>query len=622
MYIESARITNYRSILDSGSLTFSPGFNLVVGANNVGKSSLLHCLACKFTGDPHKSTHTATYRNQQLNPLSSVHFTFVAIGEELRRLVVDAGNGNRSFPWPADIQFSQDQAGVVLDRLLTTKLIRFTAVAQAAANQGIHWPMSDSLATECGNPVRHGSNYAMAQFEVNTAARTIRPSGLQQAAASNDFGYTVAQLIARNTYQFHAERLTLGASPYGGSPELAPDARNLPEVLNILQGNPERFRDYCSLVNDVFPTIQKVSLRPLPSNPSQAEIVIWQVDPTLERDDLAMPLAQCGTGVGQVLAILYVARVSESPRTIIIDEPGSFLHPGASRALIRILKRFGQHQYIIATHSPEIIAELSDAPVTIVRWDDSKTAVEQASSASGKATVAAALSEVGARLSDVYGFDEVLWVEGQSDALSLTFLRDARGSSRRRLAVLPVRDTGAFRRRTVSEVLDIYRTLSMGDALIPPALLFVFDRDGRTPTEIEDATRQGKGKVKFLSRRMFENFLLNPKAIAFLFNEAGKEHAIETTAEHVDQWIRDHGMEFCGAADGQQMSQQIWLKFVDAAALLVRLFADLSQERLAFRKTTHTPRLMALMYEIEPEGLRELIELFTEDGAAGAAPSR
>jgi len=46
-----------------------------------------------------------------------------------------------------------------------------------------------------------------------------------------------------------------------------------------------------------------------------------------------VPLSESGTGVGQVLAILYVVFTSEYPRTIVIDEPQSFLHPGAVRKL-------------------------------------------------------------------------------------------------------------------------------------------------------------------------------------------------------------------------------------------------------------------------------------------------
>src|SRR6185312_6505908 len=43
---------------------------------------------------------------------------------------------------------------------------------------------------------------------------------------------------------------------------------------------------------------------------------------------------------------------------------------------------------------------------------------------------------------------------------------------------------------------------------------------------VEDAIRESKGMVRFLNRRMFENYLLNSAAIARLFNEAGGEHGL------------------------------------------------------------------------------------------------
>ena len=39
-----------------------------------------------------------------------------------------------------------------------------------------------------------------------------------------------------------------------------------------------------------------------------------------KREDIAIPLDQSGTGIGQVLAMLYVAVHSPFPRVIAIDE--------------------------------------------------------------------------------------------------------------------------------------------------------------------------------------------------------------------------------------------------------------------------------------------------------------
>jgi hypothetical protein len=292
----------------------------------------------------------------------------------------------------------------------------------------------------------------------------------------------------------------------------------------------------------------------------------------------------------------------------VIDEPGSFLHPGASRVLINIFRRFAQHQYIIATHSPEIISELSDCPVKIVRWQNSESVVEQAERTTGKLT-SVALSEVGARLSDVFGFDSVLWVEGPSDAASLKIMISAMQKSLRRTEILPVRDTGAFRRRSIGEILDIYRRLAMGDALLPPAVLFLFDRDDRTSTEIKDAIREGGGKLRFLDRRMFENYLLNPAAITQVFNESSAEFGLATTEVIVRNWISQRGREFCGGPAVVTTWSDAWFDSVHGAALLQGIFADLSEARIVYRKIVHTPKLSAALCEVDPDAAERVLEL-------------
>lgn len=614
MRLESIRIQNYRSFSDSGFLKFSPGFNIVVGANNVGKTSLLFCLAGKFGGEPHKSIRTLLTRDEPLNQTSRADFTLVASGDELRRAVLNAGDSNRYFPWPSDTAVDRQSAGRVLSRILDAEAIRFSTAAYS--NQGQPSPqwMTPGYPSMHLFDVANSQNSACPMLEVtiNRAAKGVVAVNVGPVVAkSNDFSQHVARALMAKVYRFSAERLSLGAGSYGTTADLAPDAQNLAEVLNILQGNHVRFQEYCDLVREIFPTIQAVSVRPHPSGGGRAEVLVWQIDPALQRDDLAMPLLHCGTGVGQVLAILYVAKTSEQPRTIIIDEPGSFLHPGAARALIGILKRFGKHQYIVATHSPEIISELSDASLTIVRWHESESKVEQFPRTASDAA-SAALNEVGAKLSDVFGFDKVLWVEGQSDASALKAVLESIGRPQRRTAILPVRDTGSFRRKMIPEVMYLYRALSMGDALLPPAVLFLFDREGRTDKEIGDAIRESRGMIRFLKRRMLENYLLNPEAIARLFNEAGADHGLKTTPADVEGWLGRNGVRHCKAQPEAEVFSAGWLEFVDAATLLEELFQEFSGAKLEYRKTTHTPRLAVLLTAVDFHAASEIAGLVSD----------
>ena len=236
------------------------------------------------------------------------------------------------------------------------------------------------------------------------------------------------------------------------------------------------------------------------------EIVTWTEDPTTERGDLAIELTESGTGVSQVLAMLYVVLNSKFPRTIIIDEPNSFLHPGAARKLIEILKRFPKHQYIIATHSPEIIAAADPSALMLIRWERPESRLERLD-VSQISAAERCLTAVGARLSDVFGADSILWVEGQTEEICFQLLRKRfLPETDSRVSIAAVRNTGDLGGKHAQMVREIYKRVSTGNSLLPRAVGFVFDQDGRSPSEMADIVRQSKNAVKFIGRRTYENY--------------------------------------------------------------------------------------------------------------------
>lgn len=115
----------------------------------------------------------------------------------------------------------------------------------------------------------------------------------------------------------------------------------------------------------------------------------------MEYPELAVDLSECGTGVGQAIAILFAVVSADFPRIFVIDEPNSFLHPSAARALFRILKD-EDHQYIVSTHAAEIVSISEPSTLHLIRWENGSSKVDPLA-ADKIGEVRSALNEVGVR---------------------------------------------------------------------------------------------------------------------------------------------------------------------------------------------------------------------------------
>src|SRR5947209_130441 len=85
MLITSFQVKNFKSFLASEEIQFGPGFNIVVGQNNVGKTALIETLSLQFGNNPHRSLST--------NPtgMSSVVISYRATDKEWLRSLKDLG---------------------------------------------------------------------------------------------------------------------------------------------------------------------------------------------------------------------------------------------------------------------------------------------------------------------------------------------------------------------------------------------------------------------------------------------------------------------------------------------------------------------------------------------------
>jgi predicted ATPase len=615
VYISNFQLNNYKSFDKSVTLKLTTGFNLITGANNVGKTALLEGLGLRFSSVPHRSVKTIGRQPQEM---STTSISFTLTNDELWEILRKGTSRQLRTQMPStDSEVARslaigehdaDAARRFWDWIFKNESYRFDLQFQGMDdNQKMtRWrAQEDQSCSLFSIPACDLTSYC--DFDPHKRTFNVHGAPVNAKDQVCDLGCDLALTLAGQVYSFEAERFALGRCKRETESELLPDAANLANVLNYLDDNPSKFRDYMELVKEVLPQIKQVGVRSY-RDPTYVEVVVWTEDAALRNNDLAFSLSECGTGVGQVLAILYVVYTSPDPRAIIIDEPQSFLHPGAIRKLIDILHRYSKHQFIIATHAPTVITAAHANTIALVTQDTGESAIRTLDARKAEDQMLY-LSEVGASLADVFGADQILWVEGKTEERCFPTILER--LSDRRLsgtAIIGVLSPGDLRGRHKETIHRIYDRLSASAALIPPAVGFVFDRDGLTQREEDDLARMTGSKIHFLNRRMYENYLLNPRAITSLINTLDTGRAIPLVESEVEEWLNSaskNPLYFRSTALKDDHGDD-WLKNIDGASVLDGVFSALSEKRVTYLKVVHGLALTEWLIENDPTGLKDL----------------
>ncbi|MFM9887150.1 MAG: AAA family ATPase [Burkholderiales bacterium] len=564
MYIASVRIKNYKSYRDSGDVPLASGFSIVVGKNDSGKSAFLESLSLANPSLPHRSIVTAPTSDTPDDPDSLTEVKAVFSRADVQSIL----RKHKSFGVPAPEGDPGAFARRALD--LLEHDVSIVSVWVGGALQQAWFEALGQIVVGHSVPCKNLAAPSGVNITMNTGGGDHLP-------------LLLAQQVRPWVYAFRAERLNVGQIGASGNPNLTSDAGNLADVLNrLISGNRARFDRLMGYVRNVFPHVTNITI-PIVHGQNVARVSVWGRPTDEEREDLAVPLIYSGTGIGQVLAILYVVVTANSPRVFVIDEPQSFLHPGAFRKLLEILRENHQHQYIISSHAPLALGSSQDH-VLLARRIDQETRIEPID-AGDQIGLRAFLSEVGARLSDVFGSDAILWVEGKTEESCFPeLIRLLGGTSLRGVQILGVVSTDELGARHAERVFDIYSKLSSGPTLMPPALRFVFDREGRTASAMAELEQRSKGLVAWLPRRMYENFLLDPSAISTVLSMLdGREH----TAGSVTEWLVKRGTDSKFLASSAKPIDEEWQNTVHAAKLLHDLFLELTDSRVEYQKVNH-----------------------------------
>lgn len=633
MFIKSIKLYNYKSFLDSPLIQLSQGINIIVGSNNSGKTSLLEALAAEIPlGQAHKSLKTLPSKTSVIGP-KSIEKTYSITPWEL-----------------AEIVRSEFRGTFILDRVKNTyDEAHFNAVLSEEKEILLSVWRDKALKIKIDKIHEGFQTYINSNTEVDSTELILdSTSSLPYYNMTKTYHNSsklsmhrfLPTLNREYIYMFKAQRYNVGYCKLDVTNKLLPDASNLPVVLNKLRENRNRYDIYVQKIKEIFPSIQDINIEvSMDGTEKQSEpyahlkIMIWMHESSSERADLAIPLSECGTGISQVLAMMYVIVNSDFPKVIIIDEPNSFLHPKAINSLLDIFKEYNQHQYIIATHSSSFISNSNPNNVILLGWKDSKTQVLHQSNSLDVYSMQVLLHELGAKLSDVFGYDSIIWVEGPTEEFCYPILiKQLLKKSLRNIAIKALIHTGDFEKKganfAIQLAVKIYKKLSNGNALIPPTVCFCFDREGRSNENINEIVKQFRvtdepNKVFFTKRRLYENYLLNVEAITSILNKETYIEEDETeknysfSMQEIEDWIKNNkGNKMFWDGKKEPTLEQLndWENQIDAAKFLQQLFNDKTEMRNPYQKTNHSIKLTEWLinYKVDYlEGLKnELLGVF------------
>lgn len=593
MHISHLKVSNYKSFFEAREFEFRPGFNVLLGANSSGKTSILEAIALHELNDtPHLSTLNSSEPGYFPTSKPEAELTISISIPELRGLAYPATEFFIGLGDQAGHFFSSD-ISLLQHRLSTERLrlgLKRSFNGPHSARLGFqNWlPMWRAIGTSTHFPGLRLSDLSITNF----------------AGGSEEFSY-IWQKLPQKIYRFSSERNIKSVCGHYSSGELLPNSENLAYCINHLQStNSNLFEKLNRLFHRVFPTIHWVSAPPNGGN--QFELRVHSTPTELDRGDLAIPINRVGTGIGNALAILYVALTAQTQRFILLEEPNSFLHPRALRELLSILAEVGgKHQFFVTTHSSDVLRTVDASTVTLLEHDGQQTFIKQTT---GKKLheLKAGLVDLGISLTDLHGCDKVLWVEGETEeAVFPQLLRKYLPEQAQGIAVLPLYATGDFESRKYNpkKVAEIYKRLSSGSFLAPPMVAIALDREQRKDSEIAELEKECAGIVHFLPKTMLEDYFLHAGAIqAVLETETKKAPSLQAVTEALDRALQSSEV-LLNPKKPRSVA-------VHAAKVLKAVFWELGT--LEYHKTAHGPRIVEWLLINAPEHLQPLEEWLTK----------
>lgn len=224
----------------------------------------------------------------------------------------------------------------------------------------------------------------------------------------------------------------------------------------------------------------------------------------LDVDDFLVQLN--GSGIREALRIILDVEF-QKPDILLVEEPEVHLHPSLEVNLMQYLKKKSTNcQIFITTHSTNFLDTAEMKNIYLVSKSDS-TIVESLNLEEAQIKIP---EELGIRLSSLFMYDKLIFIEGPSDENILREMASKLGINLSKYNIGFIRMGGSrnFAYYATKETLSFLTKHRV-------EMWFLLDKDEKDQEYFEKLKQRlgGKANFKALNKRELENYLINPRAL-------------------------------------------------------------------------------------------------------------
>jgi predicted ATP-dependent endonuclease of OLD family len=516
MKLEAVNIKNFRSIQEV-TLEECGGFNVIVGKNNAGKSNILRVINIFF--ESLKNGEILVFDlsigkpidfHQQLieTPIEITMFFQLSLHESNSLIEKDFQNIYDIFYPEISLNDLDLELSIAVLFEVQTYMIE---IAEEEFVSEVFGCVTKIQLYKSGYSTIQENTISHTIFEVDP--KEINRIIYSEVAEDQPFVPEHILNLIKQIGEINVLYLTERREPIGRG-----EAAQLFKIKNTRKGI-----DSFNAIKEIVTDLLGVNLEVFTSTQSSTD---QSIEAEIDIDKFIVEAN--GAGILEALRLILDYELNQ-PDILLIEEPEIHLHPALETIIMRYLKSIGNNcQIFITTHSTNFLdtAEMKNVYLVSRKGYNGSTSIQLINGQEAEESIP---RELGIRLSSLFMYDRLVFVEGESDVNVIREWASICGINLAQASVGFV-SMGGVRNFTYYATTNTIEFLRKRRVLV----FFMLDHDELGEDEIKKLNDQikDKGQLKVLKKRELENYLLCPRAIAeFIKN---KYRLGETGGKNVD----------------------------------------------------------------------------------------